>query len=70
MERELAVHEDVDNKNRTSITDVQTGYGLRQFDKNIKEVTEKDIRDTLMEFIKHYTMEVIKNKFKEKDKKD
>lgn len=73
IERELAVHEDVDNKSRTSISDVQTGYGLSQFNKNIKEVTEKDINDTLNRFIKHYTIEGISKRFKEmedRNKKD
>lgn len=70
LERELAVHEDVDNKSRTSITDIKTGFGLRQFNKEIKKVTETDINETLIEFIKHYTIEGIKDKFKEIDNRD
>ena len=71
--RELAVHEDVENKNITSISDVLTGLRFKQIHKEVKKVTEAEVEETLNKFIKHYTIEDIKKKFKEienRDKKD
>ena len=71
--RELAVHEDVENKNITSITDVLTGFRLCYIHKEINKVKDEDIDQTLNQFIRHYTIEDIKKKFKEienRDKKD
>ncbi len=68
--RELVVHEDVEDKKYSSITDVETGYRLCQLSKDIKKVTETDINETLNKFVRHYTIEGIKDKFKEKDNRD
>ena len=68
IEREIAVHEDVENKNVTSITDVLTGLRLKQIHKEIRKVTEAEIEETLIKFIGHYTIDSIKSKFQELDK--
>lgn len=67
IERELAIHEDVDNKNSTSITDTNTGLRLCKIPKEISKVTEQDIDLRLSEFIRHFTLEEVKKEFKRLD---
>ena len=58
--RELAVHEHADYKNISTITDVATGCRFCDIKKEIRKVTKEDIKESLEEFIKHYTLEEIK----------
>ena len=63
MERELAVHPDIDHKGTTSITDTQTGLRLCSIPVEMSKVTDKDIDETLNKFIKHFTIEALKAEF-------
>lgn len=67
FERELAVHEDVDHKNVTSVTDTLTGLRLCKIPKEVSKVTAQDIDLQITEFIKHFTLEGIINEFKRLD---
>lgn len=67
FKRELALHSDIDHKTITNITDTLTGLRLCKVQKEISKVTENDIKETLNNFIKHYTIESIKEEFKRLD---
>ena len=67
--RELAIHEDIDHKSVTSITDILTGMRLCKIQKEVSKVTEQDIDLQINEFIKHFTLEGIINEFKKLDEK-
>ena len=64
IERELMVHEDIDNKNYVSVSDCTTGYRLFSLPQKIKNVSSSDVVERLKEFIKHYTKEGIAEEFK------
>ena len=65
--RELAVHENSDHKTLTTITDVTSGMRLCGINKDVKHVTEADIKETLSTFTKHFTLDGILHRFKELD---
>ena len=64
IKRKLMVHEDVDNKNYTSISDCTTGYRLFGLHKVPSSVKPDDVTERLKEFIKHFTVEGIEKEFK------
>ena len=64
IKRELMVHEDIDNKNRTSVSDYKTGYRLFGLPIKITSVKSSDVIDELKKFITHYTKEGIAEEFK------
>lgn len=68
LDRELALHEDTEDKNKSSVTDVITGCRLFGINRKVKDVKENDIRDNLNKFINHYTIDAIHSKFSELDK--
>jgi hypothetical protein len=70
FERELAVHEHVDHKNMSAITDVKTGMKLCNIPQEIKKVTVADINEAISTFTKHFTLDGILYRFKELDKKE
>ena len=73
INRELMVHEDVDTKDCTSISDSTTGFRLLKLHKKISAVQPSDITEELDKFIRHYTVEGIAEEFKrieELQKKD
>jgi hypothetical protein len=61
--RDLIIHENVDNKNHTSVSDKITGYRL--FGLNIKpdKVKLTDLDEPLDRFIRHFTLEEIHKEF-------
>ena len=67
--RELAVHEHVDYKNLSTITDFTTGCRLCDIRKEIKNVTKDDIKEALDKLIKHYTLEEVKRSCTIKEEK-
>ena len=70
LNRELAVHADSDHKfTTTNITDTITGLRLCSIPKEVSKVNEKDIDETLNNFIKHYTIDSIIEEFKRLDEK-
>ena len=68
LDRELALHEDTDDKNKSSVTNVITGCRLFGINNKVKDIKENDIRDNLTKFINHYTIDAIHSKFSELDK--
>ena len=64
MNRELMVHEDVDTKNCTSVSDSLTGFRLFKLGKSIEKVQPNDITEGLEKFVRHYTLEGIDLEFK------
>lgn len=63
--RELAVHQHVDYKTFSTITDTISGMRLCTIQKEINKVTETDIKEALDTFVKHFTLEEILKRFKE-----
>lgn len=70
MERELAVHPNIDNKGVTNITDVKTGYCVCKINEECSKVKEDHIAEALDKFIKHFTLEGIREEFKRLEEKD
>lgn len=68
LKRELALHEDSDDKNKSSVTDIITGCRLFGINKKVKDVKDIDIKENLIKFINHYTIDAINSKFSELDK--
>ena len=64
INRELMVHEDIDNKNYVSVSDCITGCRLFGLPKKISTVQPADITERLKEYIRHYTKEGIAEEFK------
>ena len=65
--RELAVHEHSEYKNISTITDFNTGYRFCDIRKEVNKVTKDDIKEALDAFIRHYTLEEIKERCKIKE---
>ena len=68
INRELALHEDIEDKNKSSVTDVITGMRLFTIPSKIKDVKEADVKERLAKFINHYTIEAIKTRVVELEK--
>lgn len=68
LDRELALHEDTEDKHKSSITDVKTGNRLLTINNRVKDVKEVDIQNELQKFINHYSIDCIKNRLEELDK--
>lgn len=64
IDRELMIHEDVDDKNKVSVSDCITGYRLFELPQKISSIKSSDIIEELKKFIKHYTKEGIAEEFK------
>ena len=63
MNRELAVHAEVNSKNSSKISDVNTGLGVVTIPKEISKVKDEDVNEALNNFIKHFTLEEIGKEF-------
>ena len=70
IERELAVHPNIDHKGITNITDVITGYCVCKIQEDISKVKPEQITEALDKFVKHFTLEEIKAEFKRIEEKD
>lgn len=64
IERNLMLHEDVENKNYSSVSDVLTGYRLFVLNQKASTVKPETIEERLDRFIKHFTPEGISEEFK------
>lgn len=62
--RELIIHENIDNKSHTSVSDKKTGYRIFGLPIKPDKVKLEDLREPLEKFIKHFTMEAIIIEFK------
>lgn len=63
IQRELMVHEDIDFKNHTSVSDVITGYRLFSLPIKSNLIKPDDIKGRLKEFVRHFTKEGIRAEF-------
>lgn len=63
LNREFAIHIDIDNPNHTSISDIITGYRLFGFPVKLESVNENQISQRFESYIKHYTVELINKEF-------
>lgn len=68
INRELALHEDVEDKNKSSVTDVVTGMRLFIIPNKVSNVKETDIKEGLTKFINHFTLDGIKSRVAELEK--
>ena len=68
LDRDLALHENTENKMISDVSDVVTGLRMFSIPVRIKDVKEQHISEWLDKFIKHYTPEVILAKCKEEEK--
>lgn len=64
IQRELMVHEDIDTKDHTSVSDVITGYRLFSLPIKSTSIKPDDVKNRLKEFVRHFTKEGIKAEFK------
>lgn len=68
INRELMIHEDIDNKNHSSVSDCITGYRLFTLPIKITAVKNSDVIERLKKFINHFTKEGIAEEFKRIEK--
>lgn len=68
IKRQLMVHEDIDKKGYSTVSDVITGYRLFALPIPTKKVTPNDIKDELKKFVAHFTVEGIEIEFKRIEK--
>ena len=64
LNRELMIHEDIDTKDCTSVSDSITGFRLFKLHKKFPSVQLSDITEKLNKFIRHYTIEGIAEEFR------
>ena len=64
INRELMIHEDIDTKDCTSISDSVTGFRLFKLHKKINSVQLPEVEEGLTNFIRHYTIDGIDAEFK------
>ena len=54
LNRKVAVHADVISKNKTTLTDLATGYKFLTLNTPVDKVKEQEITENLEKFLKHY----------------
>ena len=54
LDRKVAVHADVVSKNKTTLTDLATGYKFLTLNTPVDKVKEQEIKESLDRFLKHY----------------
>ena len=64
LERNLMIHEDIDAKKHSSVSDEITGYRLFSIPENIHSLKFEYVQEKLNKFIRHFTLEEIKKEFK------
>ena len=64
MDRELMVHADVDNKSKSSVSDVKTGYRLFGVSQKIDKLKMEHLEEPMEKFIRHFTLPSIADEFK------
>ena len=64
IKRTLMIHEDIENKNYTSVSDDKTGFKLFSIPQKLSLVKENQISERLAQFIKHFELPAIAEEFK------
>lgn len=59
LDRFLMVHEDLENKEHTTISDFSTGYKLFKVQTKPNKITPEELKDKLEKYINHFTVEGI-----------
>ena len=54
LNRTVAVHADVINKSKTTLTDLATGYKFLTLNTPVDKVKEQEVKENLDQFLKHY----------------
>lgn len=67
LNRELALHEDSENKNYSSVTDIKTGLRLFGIPLKTKDVKEELLKTNLEKFIRHFTKDTILTKLQNEE---
>lgn len=68
LNRELALHEDIDTRGTSSISDVKTGLRMCSRNVNISKITLTQVDEMVYNFIKRFTLEKINEEFERLDK--
>ena len=68
LNRNLFIHQDIDNDKQTSVSDEITGYRLFFFKEKYDKIKEEDIRYKIDEYIKHYSIPLIEHEFNRVEK--
>lgn len=63
INRNLMLHEDIENKNYSSVSDEITGFRLFSLPQKVSQVKPEHIKDRMEKFIKHFTKEGIEKEF-------
>lgn len=68
MDRELMVHGDTDNKSKSSVSDVKTGFRLFGISQKIEKLKMEHLEEPMNKFINHFTLPSIAEEFKRIEK--
>ena len=63
MNRDLIVHEDVDNKSKSSVSDEKTGFRLFGISTKIDKLKMEHLEEPMNKFINHFTLPSIAEEF-------
>lgn len=64
INRTLIIHDDVDRRDSTTVSDFTTGYRLFSLPIKSSAIKMETITEKLEWFIKHYTVDAIREEFK------
>lgn len=68
LKRNLIIHEDIDSKGCSSVSDEITGYKLFSMSYPISSLKEVQVQERMQKFIRHFTLEEIEKAFKRAEK--
>lgn len=68
IKRTLIIHEDIDNKNHTSVSDFVTGYRLFSLPVKATAIKMESVQERLNWFIGHFTKDAIAEEFERIEK--
>ena len=63
MNRDLIVHEDTDNKSKSSVSDEKTGFRLFGVSQKIDKLKMEHLEEPMNKFIAHFTLPSIAEEF-------
>lgn len=63
MNRDLIIHADVDNKNKSSVSDKKTGFRLFGISQKIEKLKMEHLEEPMNKFISHFTLQSIAEEF-------
>ena len=68
INRDLIIHEDVDNKGKSSVSDEKTGVRLFPISTKIEKLKMEQIEEPMVKFITHFTLPSIHEEFERIEK--